>query len=96
MHPSVITWISAVVSESICTLIPSNMHQNDEVMRLKEVGKVVKHMWQSGPFFLALKSVDSVWSKARLHTKTPSTKHRPKTRGKASVLLRLASVVNES
>lgn len=51
MHPSVVTWISAVVSEGICTLIPSNMHQTDEVMRLKEVGKVVKHMWQSGPFF---------------------------------------------
>lgn len=44
MHPSVITWISAVVSEGICTLIPPNMYQTDEVMRLEKVGKVVEHM----------------------------------------------------
>lgn len=44
MHPSVITWISAVVSEGICTLTPPNMSQIDGVVRLEEVRKVVQHM----------------------------------------------------
>lgn len=60
MNPSVITWISAVVSAGICTIIPPIMYQSDEDMRLEEVEKSQSRLFSA------------VCSKARLYIDTSS------------------------